>query len=943
MKYRARFRWLVLILLFGLVLFSSLYVPQTSLANLQSLSKQGNANKIYTPIRSNHGLVLSRINGQITCRDATEKENISLLKRDPNREFRAVDSSNAAATGLKIVLRFSTAYDTEPDMKATVMRAASTLESLIATPITVVIDIDLFSDIQGLNITYGVTDSQDLRFPSIYPTVRANLIAGASTSNESALYNLLPESSLPTDRGDWEDIKAPSALFRALGILNPVADPSVESNLGPPPLVRFNNCVLCLYDFDPSDGIGSVKVDFYSVALHELGHALGLTSNAGQDSSSPPSVWDIFRFRPGTTQADFSTAQRILSAGGQQVFFFGSDFPLSTGVVGGDGRQASHWKDDELGQIYYGMMDPSPELGTVYPLTNIDILALDAIGYRLKFPPMNAHLFFDGSSDPRFIGAIFSEPLIDSQGRLIVSSTHFSNVCGFNICGSRLNSISPVGTLNWQTPNTGGYIDPRGGLRALGPGDRAYVDGYDTAIYAFDSTGMAVPGWPISVLPSGGNSSFADFNPIIVNDLDGTVYLKAGVFFSFSGFPSTILALKPDGSQKWRKDYPNGSRNYGIARGPFNDIYTVIDDQFVGIFHLDGAQFCSQTTLAFGSAVVGGAEGVFTSFRDGIRSFDVSCNTQLIYSSAREVILQNYDHGIIFALDYPINPFDPSLARLFAVSSIGSFLWRNQDILVSTSGNPIHAIKNGVLYVIGQHVTDGNKQKLFLVNEFTGQILNAVETTSYCQSCGVAVSNNGIIYLNDRNSTRIYKLVATDCTASISPTQQFLRASGGDGSVSVAAPPGCSWAATSNVNWVALTSANNGNGSGVVTFEVRENFTGNPRIGTLTIAGQTLTITQDGDISENCSFAISPTGRGFNPMGGVGTVDIATGSGCDWIATSNVGWIILTSSNNGTGSGGIIFSVAANHRRPGSLMPAPTRKGTITIAGQIFSVKQQGD
>ena len=43
--------------------------------------------------------------------------------------------------------------------------------------------------------------------------------------------------------------------------------------------------------------------------------------------------------------------------------------------------------------------------------------------------------------------------------------------------------------------------------------------------------------------------------------------------------------------------------------------------------------------------------------------------------------------------------------------------------------------------------------------------------------------------------------------------------------------------------WIALVSGANGNGAGAVTFSVAAN-TGTARTGTLTIAGQTFTVTQ---------------------------------------------------------------------------------------------------
>src|SRR5262249_24298205 len=98
---------------------------------------------------------------------------------------------------------------------------------------------------------------------------------------------------------------------------------------------------------------------------------------------------DLFRFRPGATTATFSTTQRVLSSGGEHVFFGGGpEIRLSTGRnnhTGGDGNQAGHWKDDDLnGGKYIGIMDPILPEGKREEITENDLKALHLMGYQLK-------------------------------------------------------------------------------------------------------------------------------------------------------------------------------------------------------------------------------------------------------------------------------------------------------------------------------------------------------------------------------------------------------------------------------------------------------------------------------------------------------------------------------------------------------------------------------
>ncbi|MEP7339870.1 MAG: putative Ig domain-containing protein, partial [Acidobacteriota bacterium] len=83
----------------------------------------------------------------------------------------------------------------------------------------------------------------------------------------------------------------------------------------------------------------------------------------------------------------------------------------------------------------------------------------------------------------------------------------------------------------------------------------------------------------------------------------------------------------------------------------------------------------------------------------------------------------------------------------------------------------------------------------------------------------------------------------------------------------------------------------------------------------------------------NCSpFTINPTTQSFAANGGTGSVTVTGAAGCAWTGVSNDAWIIITSGSSGSGSGTVNYSVAAN---TGAL-----RSGTVTIAGQTFTVTQ---
>ena len=87
---------------------------------------------------------------------------------------------------------------------------------------------------------------------------------------------------------------------------------------------------------------------------------------------------------------------------------------------------------------------------------------------------------------------------------------------------------------------------------------------------------------------------------------------------------------------------------------------------------------------------------------------------------------------------------------------------------------------------------------------------------------------------------------APSCAPSIAPGSASFAAAAGTGTVGVTVGAGCAWTAASNAAWISVTSGASGTGSGTVSYSVAANGSATPRSGTLTIAGQTFTVSQAG-------------------------------------------------------------------------------------------------
>ena len=84
-----------------------------------------------------------------------------------------------------------------------------------------------------------------------------------------------------------------------------------------------------------------------------------------------------------------------------------------------------------------------------------------------------------------------------------------------------------------------------------------------------------------------------------------------------------------------------------------------------------------------------------------------------------------------------------------------------------------------------------------------------------------------------------------------------------------------------------------------------------------------------------CSYTLSPQAATLANAGGTGSIDVATGSGCSWTASSDSGWLTITGGATGTGAGKVGFSA------PAYSGPA-ARTAMVTIAGQQAMVTQLG-
>ena len=171
---------------------------------------------------------------------------------------------------------------------------------------------------------------------------------------------------------------------------------------------------------------------------------------------------------------------------------------------------------------------------------------------------------------------------------------------------------------------------------------------------------------------------------------------------------------------------------------------------------------------------------------------------------------------------------------------------------------------------------------------------------------------------------------AAPCQFSATPPSFTFAAAGGDNTVRVETLEGCRWTATSGVPWISITSTQNPNGPGSVTFHVDANA-GDPRTSNFVAAGQSIQVSQGGAAAP-CTYALDPRSATMEAPGGSTRFNVAARAGCGWTAVSQAPWIEIAGDGIGSGNGSVALTVSAN--------TGLSRIGTVVLQDQIFTVTQ---
>jgi sugar lactone lactonase YvrE len=207
--------------------------------------------------------------------------------------------------------------------------------------------------------------------------------------------------------------------------------------------------------------------------------------------------------------------------------------------------------------------------------------------------------------------------------------------------------------------------------------------------------------------------------------------------------------------------------------------------------------------------------------------------------------------------------FDPTNREIvYATYSTfgGAHVWRSVDGGANWSaldGSGVGALPDLPVHSIV--IDPGNTSRLYIGTDLgvfvsqNGGASWAVENTGFANVVTEALAvnvNDGVTTLfaftHGRGAWRV-TLNNTGCNFSVSPATVRARAEESTGAIEVSAQPaGCEWRASSNADWISVEGSGSGNGR--LNYRISANRGLAARAGTVTVAGRSLAIIQEGQV-----------------------------------------------------------------------------------------------
>lgn len=544
---------------------------------------------------------------------------------------------------------------------------------------------------------------------------------------------------------------------------------------------------------------------------------------------------------------NFNAATRVQRSGGEQIFFTGdAELPLSTARAdgsGGDGRAAAHWQDDELTGQYIGIMDPTLAPGLRGGITANDLLALSYFTHSIR-PGAEVMEALSHDDNSR-------EETLAANGALVVNRFTPSRY-PFTVQAARVYLPPPTsGSPDGQPLRIVVFADAaRAGQPPANP--QLLVDRTITIpnlpphrfLEVMLPNGPTINGGDLYVgvqssSPSAsfaGDTSGAPRNRSFISTDNGASFqpLRTGANAPINLMLRAVVISKFDASNNATPELATLSPT-AVAPGA----------QSLRLF-VQGANFKPETIDGGGfsyKSIVrwNGQERPTTFLNPSLLRADITAADLANAGRARVTVFTSGPDGGRESAPLELN---------IAAENPAPVLTRLDPPVVATGGG------NVTLAILGRNFTSGSVARLNGANRTTN-LISSVELEVTLPASDLASAANAEISVMTPapggGASNALTLRVAPCGFRLSKTSQTVGAArqfdvNGEvnlGGLLLETEGHCRWAATSNADWITMTDTG-GVGSAPVGYNIFNNPEASPRTGTVTIAGQTLTINQLG-------------------------------------------------------------------------------------------------